>query len=131
MNCPQSMQFGNAGKAGGRTDLELSASITSSIEVALSLLGDDARQTLVFYIAENFDLNQDRFSANPEVLGRALAKLLGTGAQVIESKIQQELNRQNENPGQREFAESLIWATKVELSFDRSQRGRMEDARQS
>jgi len=131
VNGPEVACLRREAPAEGKIDPEIDASISSGIELALSRLGDDAKQTLVFYMATKFDLNQDRFPANPEAFGRALARILGTGAEVIEKKILAEFNGYCRNPKQREFAESLILATKIELSIHSNQHKRTEDAGQS
>ena len=130
MNAPEVACLGTTHGGGRVIESEVDASISSSIEVVLSLLGDDAKQALIFHIAERFNLDQGEFSANPDVLGRALARFFGTGAQVIENKILQEMNDRCKEPAQRDFAKTLVLATRIELSIRGKQHERARIAGQ-
>jgi hypothetical protein len=61
--------------------------IASSIDSALSMLGKDVREALLFHIQSRSGLVEEEFPFNPEKFGKALAAILGNGARVLESKV--------------------------------------------
>ena len=107
---------------------ESHSSIKSSIDSALSLLGDEVKQAFLYHVRERFQLKEDEFPHNPDRFGQALAGILGGGAHVLEEMIVQQLNSgRGSQTGQVEFAENKVWATQVELSFKSFQRERLRD----
>ena len=123
--------FDNAGQNAVGVDHLINASIGSGIEDALSALGDEAKNALLFYIAKRFGLRQEEFPANPVKLGHALASILGNGAQTVEDRIVNELNGNPRDPMQNKFVETMIQATRNELSLRNYRRKLAENAGQN
>jgi hypothetical protein len=92
-------------------------SIASSIDSTLCQLGDDSKQALLFHIRMQFHIQQDDFMNEPEVLGRALARILGHGANTLERIMVQHMESfASDTHTAEQFAVSMMTATRSELS---------------
>jgi hypothetical protein len=91
--------------------------IASSIDSTLSQLGDESKQALLFHIRVQSHIRQDDFTNEPEALGRALARILGRGANILERIMVQHMESVATEPHTaEEFAVSMMAATRSELS---------------
>jgi len=95
--------------------------IASSIDETLSQLGDESKRALLFHIRALFHLQQDDFTRDPGAFGKALARILGRGANTLEGAMVQQMESSAADQHEVEgFALRMMASTRLELSTQAS-----------
>jgi len=61
--------------------------LSEAVDNGLMILGESARKSIYFHLDQDFSLQKEKISENPEALENALESIFGVGALVIEISI--------------------------------------------